>query len=136
MSKSVREIEMVPVSRLLHIENWGLKRVEWLRKKIVGEGVWSVPLKVEVEHGLVMDGQHRMEVAKLLGLRVVPCLVYSYLEVEVWSLRENQIVTTDLVVERALAGDLYPYKTAKHGFPDGADLRCSYSLSELSGWEI
>jgi len=133
MSEEKRALELVEVARLRHIEGFGRKRVQWLQEKILQEGTWTVPLKVDREHMLVMDGQHRMEVAKALGLQYVPCLLYSYEEVEVWSLRENHEVTAKLVIERALCDNIYPYKTAKHRFPDGADVRCSYALSELQG---
>lgn len=127
-----RSLQLVPIERLRHIEDYGRKRVIWLKEKILSEGVWTVPLKIDDEYGLVMDGQHRMEVAKMLGLTVVPCLLYSYDEVDVWSLRENYEVNAALVIQRALAGDIYPYKTAKHRFPDGADVRCSFTLDELA----
>ena len=61
-----RDIVYVNVDQLKHIEDFGRKRVDWLRKKILTEGEWTVPLKVEKDHFLVMDGQHRMEVAKNL----------------------------------------------------------------------
>lgn len=128
---SKRKIELVEVKKLLHIEDFGRKRMLWLKDKILTEGVWSVPLKIDNKNSLVMDGQHRMEVAKSLDLKFVPCIKYSYDEVNVWSLRPNYEVTAQLVVERALNDNIYPYKTAKHSFPDSADLECNYKLSEL-----
>ena len=83
-----------------------------------------------------MDGQHRMEVAKEIGLSVVPCLVYSYEEVEVWSLRKNYEVNAELIIERVLNNNIYPYKTAKHAFPDGSDLTCEFTLDELKNIEV
>ena len=56
-----RDIVYVNVDQLKHIEDFGRKRVDWLREKILTEGEWTVPLKVEKDHFLVMDGQHRME---------------------------------------------------------------------------
>ena len=133
MTNQQRDIVMVEVDKLRHIEGFSQKRVEWLKDKVISEGIWSVPLKIDDEHHLVMDGQHRMEVAKILGLVVVPCFKYSYNEVEVWSLRDNHEVTQQLIIEKALSGNIYPYKTAKHGFPDSADIRCNFELSELKG---
>ena len=99
---SKRKIELVEVKKLLHIEDFGRKRMLWLKDKILTEGVWSVPLKIDNKNSLVMDGQHRMEGAKSLDLKFVPCIKYSYDEVNVWSLRPNYDVTAQLVVERAL----------------------------------
>jgi len=132
----VRQIRLIKTTDLKHIEDYGKKRVIWLRDKIIEEGVWKVPLKVEKELNLVMDGQHRMEVAKELGLSVVPCLIYSYEEVEVWSLRKNYEVNADLIVERVISNNIYPYKTAKHAFPEGSDLECEFTLDELRNIEV
>ena len=130
---SIRKITLIETDKLIHIEDYGRKRVEWLKDKIIHSGLWTVPLKIEKDNYLVMDGQHRMEVAKSLGLKYVPCILYSYDEVEVWSLRDNHKVSQRLIVERALNGDIYPYKTAKHAFPSGSERTCRFSIEELKG---
>lgn len=124
-------IEMVDVDSLRHIEGFSTKRVQWLRDKIVREGVWSKPVALDADHGLVLDGQHRMEVAKALGLRRIPAIRYDYSAVKVWSLRPGKYdFTWETVVQRALAGDIYPYKTVKHEFPLPLP-DCQFSLGEL-----
>jgi L-serine kinase (ADP) len=128
-----RKIELIETDTLLHIEDYGRKKVEWLKNKITEEGFWTVPLKLDKEHHLVMDGQHRMEVAKAIGLKFVPCMLYTYDEVNVWSLRSNHKVDQHSIIKRALSGDIYPYKTAKHSFPDSGDVTCCFSLEELKG---
>lgn len=125
-----QRIEMVPVERLKHIEGFSQKRVEWLARKILDEGVWTKPLALDDEHDLVLDGQHRMEVARLLGLMRVPAVRFVYSEVRLWSLRPNHSFDWRRVTERALAERPYPYKTVKHEFPGGL-VPCAFSLSEL-----
>ena len=131
MTNISRDIELIKVEKLLHIEDFGRKRVVWLKEKIINDDLWTVPLKIDRDNFLVMDGQHRMEVAKSLGLKFVPCVLYSYNEVKVWSLRDNYTVDQSSIIERALRGNIYPYKTAKHSFPDSADLMCNYNLQDL-----
>jgi L-serine kinase (ADP) len=111
------EMKLIDPKRLRHIEGFSQRRVEWLRRKIVEEGVWTRPLCIERTHLLVLDGQHRMEVALALELRRVPCVLFDYDDVEVWSLRTNHEVSRQRVIARSLEGDIYPYKTAKHRFP-------------------
>jgi hypothetical protein len=111
------QIRMVPVDRLRPIEGHSRKRVRWLAEKITRENVWTRPLCVEERHLLVLDGMHRLHAARELGLAVVPCALYDYADVEVWSLRDNHVVTRERVVEGAISGNIYPYKTAKHRFP-------------------
>lgn len=120
----------VAVGELLHIEGWSPKRVEWLEKKIRSEGVWTKPLALDDAHGLVLDGQHRMEVAKRLGLSTVPAVHFPYADVQVWSLRPKYSFDWRLVTERALQGKPYPYKTVKHAFPEPLPT-CSIALEEL-----
>lgn len=112
------KIQMIDPKRLRHIEGHSKRRAVWLQKKILDEGIWTKPLAIERTHKLVLDGQHRMEVALALGLRKVPCVMYDYDDVEVWSLRDNHEVTAELVIQKSLSGDIYPYKTAKHRFPE------------------
>jgi MobA-like NTP transferase domain len=124
-------IEMVDVASLKHIEGFSKKRVQWLKDKIVREGVWNKPVALDVSHGLVLDGQHRMEVAKALGLKRIPAIKYDYSAVKVWSLRPGKHeFTWETVVERALAGDIYPYKTVKHEFPVPLPA-CHFNIEEL-----
>lgn len=127
-------VKLIDVNKLRHIEGFSKKRVRWLKKKILSEGSWRFPLRVERSHFLVMDGQHRMEVAIELGLKYVPCLLYDYSEVEVWSLRSNHLVTPELIIAKTLAQDIYPYKTAKHRFPDGV-VECQFPLEMLRSKE-
>jgi len=125
-------VELIEVCTLRHIEGFSARRVAWLEKKITREGVWTVPVVLDRSHHLVMDGQHRMEVARRLGLAVIPALLYRYDQVEVWSLRpEKYTVSGPEVMRRALTGDTYPYKTAKHRFPCGKLPEISIPLYQL-----
>lgn len=123
-------LEFVPPESLRHIEGFSRRRVATLREKVVREARWTKPIAIDDEHGLVMDGQHRMEVAIALGLKRVPAVRYAYSAVEIWSLRPNISFTWRDVVARALAGDPYPYKTVKHRFP-GQPVTCDVPLEEL-----
>ncbi len=125
------QIERVPVERLRHIEGFSKKRVDWLVKKIQREGIWRIPIALDEQYDLVLDGQHRMEAAKQLGLKWVPAVRYIYADIKVWSLRPNHSFDWKLVTERALAGDIYPYKTVKHNFPGGGLPECHFQLAEL-----
>lgn len=125
-------VEFVEVASLRHIEGFSRRRVTWLAKKIQTEGIWTKPVVLDRAHHLVMDGQHRMEVARLLGLTVIPAILYDYAEVEVWSLRpEHYTVSAAEITARALSGDIYPYKTAKHRFPCGELPELSLPVAKL-----
>jgi hypothetical protein len=124
------KLELVAPSALRHIEGFSAKRVAWLREKILSQGRWIKPVVLDEDHNLVLDGQHRMEVALELGLQRIPSVKFSYAAVEVWSLRPNYTFTWREVVDRVMGGSLYPYKTVKHRFPEELP-GCDYSIEEL-----
>ena len=123
-------IELVSVDELRHIEGFSHRRVEWLKGKILKDNVWNKPIAIDLSNYLVLDGQHRMEVAIALQLKKVPAVKYDYSTVQVWSLRKKYQFDWKLVTERALNGDIYPYKTVKHRFPQTVPF-CNYTLEEL-----
>jgi L-serine kinase (ADP) len=128
--KQEPQIELVATDRLRPIEGHSRKRVRWLVEKITRESLWTRPLCVERNHLLVLDGMHRLHAAREMGLALVPCALFDYADVEVWSLRDNHVVTRERVVEQAIAGTIYPYKTAKHRFP-GVIAPLSVSVDSL-----
>lgn len=121
---------LVEVGALKHIEQFDEQRVQTLIGKIRGEGVWTKPLYIEENHNLVLDGQHRLQAALRMGLRVVPVQRFSYHQVKVWTLRKEEPVSVAEVIRRANAGRLYPYKTVKHKFPNVIQ-SCHIPLAEL-----
>lgn len=129
--KTTARVVLVPVVKLKHIEGFSKRRAAWLKKKILREGVWDKPVALDDKHGLVMDGQHRMEVALALGLKKIPAVKYRYRDVEIWSLRPKKYqFDWKQVVARALSGDIYPYKTVKHRFPVPLP-SCHFEIDEL-----
>lgn len=114
---------------LKHIEAFDQNRVNWLANKIAAENIWTKPLAVSREHNLVMDGQHRLRAAITLGLNFVPAVFFSYSDICVHSLRPEYTVTVNEIIERALSGNIYPYKTAKHTLPPLPD--CNIPLDIL-----
>lgn len=124
------KLELEDPRALRHIEGFSARRVEWLRKKIRVEGRWTKPIALDDTHGLVLDGQHRLEVALAMGLRRVPVVRFRYADVEIWSLRPKYSFTWEGVVARALLGEPYPYKTVKHRFARTIPA-CDFPLEEL-----
>ncbi|MFA6519695.1 MAG: NTP transferase domain-containing protein [Candidatus Paceibacterota bacterium] len=129
MLKNIGATIYFDTSKLKHIESFSKKRVAWLKKKILDEKIWTRPICVD-PNGLVMDGQHRMEVSKELGLKKVPVIVFDYSDVEFFSLRKNYEVSVESIRNRVDQDDIYPYKTVKHKFPvEITD--CNISLDSL-----
>ena len=104
--------------KLNPIEEFSKERVDLLQKKIISEGYWSRPISVAKEHNLVMDGHHRLEVSLKLGFVKVPCFIFSYQEIKVYSLRQEIKVNQEIIISNFLKSIIFPYKTAKHELPN------------------
>lgn len=126
-------MKLVRTGLLRHIEAHSEKRVANMITKMRASGVWQRPICVERNHLLILDGQHRFEVARALGLSHVPCAMFDYddEDLKVWSLHADCEVSKQLVIDRSLRGDIYPYKTAKHAFPRKVG-KIMLTLEELS----
>tara|TARA_B100000424_G_C22627892_1_gene348348 strand:- start:50 stop:430 length:381 start_codon:yes stop_codon:yes gene_type:complete len=100
--------------KLNPIEDFDSNRVNWLKDKIKKEDIWTVPIAIAQEHNLVMDGHHRLQVALELNLQKIPCFIFSYNQIEPYSLREEEKVSSKIIIENFLKSKIFPYKTAKH----------------------
>ncbi|ATJ88063.1 ParB N-terminal domain-containing protein [Ralstonia solanacearum] len=93
--------------------------VRRLADTIRATGLWTTPIPIERETGIVMDGNHRMRAAALLGLHHLPCVLLDYADPRVsvthWGSGAPFSVAgirQRIVAERRL----FPYKTTRHRF--------------------
>ena len=124
------KIELVSRSNLFPIEGFIEERKNDLFDEIKINKRWIKPLVIEKNFNLILDGHHRFEVSKLLDLDLLPCIKVDYNDVELWSLRDELLVTREIVIKKALEGDIYPCKTVKHDF-NFSILECDYKFSDL-----
>lgn len=108
--------QLVEVNSLRPIEEFIPERIKTLKKEILDLGLWIKPLIVEKDHRLILDGHHRFEVAKLLGLKQVPVVIMDYSKIKIWSLRNEIVLNHDMVRQKALEANIFPNKTVKHDF--------------------
>jgi hypothetical protein len=98
-----------------------------LADTILREQLWRIPIALERNSLAVMDGHHRVEAARMLRLKYIPCLLLDYDQVQVSASRQSYVVTPQEIVRRAKAGELYPPKTTHHRFPSPLPT-CNISL--------
>lgn len=101
-----------------------------LERKIVQQGVWTDPICVHKNALFVMDGHHRLTVAKRLQLEAIPVLFRDYDTVEVRSWRQGEIITPHSIFEMARSGNKFPVKTTRHIFK-GPKPECAVPLDDL-----
>ncbi|MDR2835053.1 MAG: NTP transferase domain-containing protein [Bacteroidales bacterium] len=109
-------VELIDIATMKGIEAFSEERVIELINKINNDQSWTVPVIIENKHHLVLDGQHRLEAAKRMGITKIPAIIINYNDVQVWTLRKEEKVSIKRVYDKALKEDLYPYKTVKHKF--------------------
>jgi len=73
------------------------------------------PILVDKETKVILDGHHRVQAFKILGIKEIDCKLLDYTseEIEVTSRRANKI-TKEKVIEKGLSNNLFPPKTSKH----------------------
>jgi L-serine kinase (ADP) len=124
------KIVFIDLENLHPIEGY----IETLLPKVMSYTInnkyWLEVIKIE-KHNLILDGHHRFEIAKRLGLKRIPCIIFDYNDIKMWSLRPNVLINSkEEIIDNALRGTLYPSKTVKHKFPD-LDYSCKIKLEEL-----
>ena len=86
--------------------------------EIERDGVLKIPVLVEREHHVILDGHHRWEALRRLGCRRIPAYVVDYSSEEIslttWPGAIVATVTKEQVVDHGVRGDLFPPKTTRH----------------------
>ena len=82
-------------------------------------GGFTKPVLVDSITGSLLDGHHRLSVAKELGLSKIPAICLDYLSsdeiiLELWPNNTYESITKSMVIEMCESNDLVPPKTTKH----------------------
>lgn len=134
VSKTHLPIVLIETDRLRRHEEHVPSNADHVRGQIMSAGTWTTPIVVEWKDLIVMDGHHRLSVARQAGLTFVPCILADYHTIQVESRRPDIVVTPDEIRRRALSGLLYPPKTTRHHIPSNWVACCSVPLSVLGGF--
>tara|TARA_B100000965_G_C19429979_1_gene686041 strand:+ start:408 stop:803 length:396 start_codon:yes stop_codon:yes gene_type:complete len=110
--------DLTSVTNLIETEEHFENKAILLAEEIKKNNIWTVPIAVEINTNAIMDGHHRFNAAKILGLRRVPCVFLSYLKDEVFlrSWSKNEDITIDEFFEVIKQNKKFPPKTTRHIF--------------------
>ena len=113
-----RAVALVSVNDLIETEEHCTKNAIELAEKIVKSGLWTVPIAVESSMMAIMDGHHRFNAAKYLGLARVPCVLmtYEHGDVSLKSWRSDVVCTVEDLRSMVARSEKYPLKTTRHMF--------------------
>lgn len=116
MTQSIIQYELLSPDRLIPTEeidhSWAIE----LEERIVAAGKWTAPIAIHIDELFVMDGHHRLTVAKRLKLDLLPVFLLDYGEVEVTAWRDGEEVTAAKIHEMVRNGRRFPPKTTRHIF--------------------
>ena len=95
------------------------KKVDELEKMTNRWNAYVLPLVVDKNTGVILDGHHRHQVALRLGLQCLPCVQVDYMgdetvELEAWPNCGRDSITKEEVVQAGLNGDLFDPKASRH----------------------
>lgn len=119
MTINTYHIELKPIQFLCSSEETDQRHVDYLSKKIIGEGIWTTPIPCEINSGIIMDGNHRYQVAKRLNLTFLPCILLNYQDerVKVNHQNSDQPYNIQTIFDVTLhQNKLLPYKATCHYF--------------------
>jgi len=90
--------------------------LEQLKNEILSDGILKMPIAVDKETYIILDGHHRLNALKKIGCKRIPVILFDYQapEIEVHPQREGEIITKETIIRTALAGRRMPPKTSKH----------------------
>lgn len=131
LSRGTHLIALIPPEALLPTEHFIEERVLHVAHEIISEGFWLEPIMVERESWVIMDGHHRREFARRHSLRVVPCVMLDYSQVELHSRQAGVHVTADDIIARGIQRRPYPPKTTRHVLSTLVNMECKYALADL-----
>src|SRR4030067_2072575 len=90
--------------------------LEELKNEILLDGILKMPIAVDKETYIILDGHHRLHALKRIGCKKIPVILFDYQspEIEVIPHREGERITKEMVIQTALEGRRMPPKTSKH----------------------
>ncbi len=92
-------------------------KVPGLLEKIRSDGMIAKPVVIDKRTLVILDGHHRFEALKRLGMNRIPVVAVDYFDpaIRVGTWREGEDAPTkDEVLRRALEGRLFSPKSTKH----------------------
>jgi hypothetical protein len=128
-----KKISIIKNSLLRQHEKIRKHHLEELSSQIKKDGFISDPIIVDKNTMIILDGHHRFNAIRQLGLTSSPVYLVNYKnrKIKVTSWRKGgEKITKKLVIKAGLSGSLLRPKTSKHFIPE-RPIGVKTSLSKL-----
>jgi len=110
------DIVFIRIEELREHEEIRPHYLEELKNEILSDGILKMPIAVDRETYIILDGHHRLHALKKIGCNKIPVILVDYQspEIKVIPWREGERITKEIIMETALAGKRMQPKTSKH----------------------
>lgn len=117
------QVDLVPVDFLRPHELTIQKKVDELEKMTHRWRAYVLPLVIDRNTGVILDGHHRHQVALRLNLKCIPCVQVDYqednsVELDVWPNCGRDSITKEEVIQAGMLAELFEPKTSRHRLSD------------------
>ena len=111
-----KEIVFFDIEDLKEHEEIRPEYLEALKNEILSDGILKMPICIDKNTCIILDGHHRLHALKRLGCKKIPVVLVDYQspEIEVIAWREGETMTKEKIIDTALSGKRMPSKTSKH----------------------
>ncbi|MEW5937571.1 MAG: ParB N-terminal domain-containing protein [Candidatus Thermoplasmatota archaeon] len=110
--------ELVEIEKLREHESTTPQMIEECLDLIKEMGGVDLPILVEENDYIILDGHHRFKALQALGCKRAPAYLVDYasdeIEVGLWPGAAIASITKEDVIRMGLSGELYPTKTTRH----------------------
>jgi hypothetical protein len=115
--KPLSNISLLPLKDLKEHEDTDPKTLKEIKKGILSSGTLFYPVVVDRKTKVILDGHHRVEVFRQLGIEKIPTFLIDYFDprviLDTW---RNMKITKHDVLRLVQKGQKLPHKTTKHMF--------------------
>lgn len=112
------KIELVEIKKLKPHEKTNLRRLEKLKKRVLIDQKIKNPIIADRNSLTILDGHHRVETIRGLGLKKIPAYLVNYNNSKIRVIpRKNIEVSKRAVLLHAKNGNKFPPKTTRHIIP-------------------
>ncbi|MGB9778136.1 MAG: ParB N-terminal domain-containing protein [Candidatus Bathyarchaeales archaeon] len=118
------QLRIVKLNKLKQHEEVDPIHLKELKEEIWSDKILKFAIVADKNTNIILDGQHRYNAIKELGLKHIPVVYVDYNspEIEVQSWKGNPHLTKKDVIEAGLSGRKFPPKTSKHTIRTGGSL--------------
>jgi hypothetical protein len=115
----MNKIKLILISKLKPHEEIIPENLKKIKNEIYEKGYLANPVIIDQKNLIILDGHHRVKALELLGYKKVPAYMVDYYAkgLKVFPRRSEISISKNIVIAKALTGEVFPHKTTKHLIP-------------------